>query len=357
MSGDRKYLPPGVRNEIWRISNIVSLCSYRDGAYLFEAGRKGYEKYIGYARSESKKELYRFASKKSTGLKSSLQKFTNSKRSAVEQLRAIEKNSYDKLSLAKYSKRLTTKCAVTFYIARMLSEKFNLKLKVFDSPEYSIGAEILLRHRYITEKQHRYGFSFVDLSMANKVREAEKDFFHSDEMLVEKGLVATFKTELYEGLKTTYLNREQFTPAELLDASLRSSRGQHSVTHHNELMSASLQSLGWILLSHGILYSTESALFSILPLIVSLVATVKSRKNREKSNWEKNPVEAFSIKANEYSQKLHAREHYTKWYLWLNEIFSGSAGIDHRWLVSQRYMGEWLDSNIYLPWYENPRTV
>ena len=111
----------------------------------------------------------------------------------------IEHETYDKVLLGRYVKRLMTKCLVAHQIAERLFQHYGVRLRVFDSPEYAVGADMLRKNHTIPQIHRDQDFLFADLTIAAEIRDMETTFAGGEygDSMIYTTLAAVLRPDLY----------------------------------------------------------------------------------------------------------------------------------------------------------------
>lgn len=341
----RQFLPIGKRQEIARCAGALAQSNIQDGSRLFELAIRGYQQYIAYARSKSKEALYQDSENVPA-----LNGFEKSKRAALKQLNMIENGTYEKTLLEQYAKRLVTKCLVASEIASRLSERYGVSLRVFDSPEYAVGADLLTSGHIISQVHRDKDFSFANLQLAGEIREKEATFAAGkyENSLVYTTVAAVLRPDLYVTIK------EQIDAGDAPTPDVRRSIHATSVSTRQVLSNQSLfKNLTWSFLSFGVGLGTPGALLAIAQLLASLTHSRLAKSDCEHLTSSLTPIDEFTLLSTHIERNLARRKKGAWWTDWIKCIFRQPLQDDYRWQLSQKTMGMWVEAGVYVPWFEN----
>ena len=344
----RQYLPVDKRREISGCAQSVAGQNVRDGKRLYELAIHGYRQYIGYARGEARETLYG-----NSGSERELKSFAESKRIAMEQLDAIEHEVYEKAFLEKYANRLVTKCLAAREIAGRLFRQYGVRLRVFDSPEYTVGADLLTSRHVISGVHRDQDFSFADLGLAREIREREATFAgggYTDSM-VYTAVAAALRPDLYRTIRQQMDAGPAPKPdvRRIVNAACLSTRETLSNRRLHQTLVRNLLSL-----FSGV--GTWPALASVAQLLGGLIHFRLARSDSERLMTKMAPIDEFILLSTHVEQSFSRRRNATWWGNWIRYIFRQPLREDYRWQVSQKTMGTWVETGIYVPWFEDFKT-
>ncbi len=331
------------RRQIVETSDELSGKQYRDGSLLFDQSVIGYELYTSYARSDAKRQLY------VTAGAHELTSFDASKAAAKQQLDQIAHDQYEKPFLRMYTRRLLTKCLSTMEIADKLFKTYSVKLRVFDSPEYSVGADLLRAGAVISRMQRQSDFAFVDLGLAKNIREREAAFYGEgfEASLVYSSIASVIDRKLYDAARQEWAlggtqspNFQKIRECAVLLAL--------ETDKHGGLWN----SLAWNLLSLAPGLPVGAAAMAVAQLSARLFGYRNMRKDKENALDGLTPSEKFAVISGHISQTVRQSHEEMGWFGWLQSAFRRKQSHDYRWQLSQKAMGSWVETDIYVPWFE-----
>lgn len=319
--------------------------------FVYENAANSYEGYISYARSDLRESIYKLVDAKNIG------SFKNSQEKAIFQYNQIKGKRFSNDLLNSYWSRLFTKILSSYHIVRTINRTYkHLHVSVFDSLEYLPVQQVINKINY---------HSFKDLGNYSKIIDINS-FQRIDERIykiVENEKIADNDFPVIIPLLVAYIIGQKEINETLIQqvSSLNYSKLENEV---NDLYKIYLfennkinEGKGVISTILGLVDGTFSYLFAT-DLLINLLYTVKKIENSDKSELAK--LLTLAVIYNEPFAKSNIPKFKFDFKYWLTyfiSVFKKRTKFDISWNESQRNMGDWTKTDIYLPWYEDFHSI
>ncbi len=301
--------------------------------------RGGYINYLGYI--EEKKKILRFLGEQDE------RDYLDEREAAEKHLMAIGTGKFSIDDSKSYVRRLATKLVSAQYIAE------RLKGVVFDSMEYEVGFRVLQKNRLISQNSLFASHLFNDTN-GRKIlidycirhygdldprwqNRAPLSIFTPIALfadIIETDLLRNIKTEL-SNIRTDALEREVIEFHHL-----RKGRGRHLRKYKRHFESlVNLLSVKYGIISLGNATRTLGDL-----------ANADLSKKKGYSLISQLIVIALEEEDRHYNLAWQVK--WLKWWIsWFSNIFTPKLS-DRMWEITQRKMGLWTDTSLYVPPFE-----
>jgi len=314
---------------------------------IYEYASYSYEGYISYARSDLRESIYKLVDT------DNIKSFKNSQEKAVNQFNQIKNKKFSNDLLNSYWNRLFTRILSSYHIVKTLNHSYkNLYVSVFDSLEYLPVQQVIKKINY-----HDYH----DLTNYSKIHDINS-FQKIDERIyriVENEKITDDKFPVIIPLLIAYIVGQKEINKTLTQQV--SDLNYHEIKNEvNDLYKKYLfnnnkvnEGKGVITTILGLINGNFSYLFAA-DILLNLIYTVKKIENSDKSELAK--LLTLAVIFNEPFANLKTPKFkfdYKYWLTYFISIFKKRTKFDISWYESQRNMGDWTKTEIYLPWYED----